>query len=65
MTEQPVQTTYGEFDRERLSRLKEAIDGKDRDTIVVFDGSDLLVGFGKYLAEYVEMQFTARYTGGR
>lgn len=52
--EKPVNTIAGAFDRNRLTALKEAIADQDRDSVVMFEGNELLVRFGGYLAEFVE-----------
>lgn len=64
MIEKPVQTNAGPFDRARLKALREAIKDEDRDTVIKFEGQDLLVSFGEYLAQYVEMQLGSRNHGG-
>lgn len=64
MTEKPVSTIAGPFDRKRLDALKETIKDQDRDSTVMFEGQELLVSFGGYLAEYVEMELGKRNTGG-
>lgn len=66
MTEKPVQTICGPFDRARLKRLKQTIKGyeNDRDRIVMFEGQELLVSFGQYLAEFVETTLGQRNTRG-
>lgn len=64
MSEKPVQTIAGPFDRERLQRLKDTIEGEDRETVLMFEGQELLVSFGCYLAEFVEMQLGKRNTRG-
>lgn len=62
--EKPVHTIAGPFDRKRLEALKETIKDEERDSTVKFEGQDLLVSFGQYLAEYVEMQLGKRNTRG-
>lgn len=64
MTEKPVNTIAGPFDRKRLDALKETIKDQDRDSTVMFEGQELLVSFGGYLAEYVEMELGKRNTRG-
>lgn len=64
MTEKPVQTIAGPFDRKRLDALKETIKGEDKDSTVMFEGQELLVSFGGYLAEYVESELGKRNTRG-
>lgn len=39
-----------------IERLREAIKGKSRDAVVIFDGQELLVGYGVYLLSYLESQ---------
>lgn len=64
MSEKPVQTNAGPFDRKRLALLKETIKDQDRDSVVMFDGQQLLVSYGQYLAEYIEIEFGKRNTEG-
>lgn len=64
MTEKPVQTNAGPFDRKRLDALKKTIEGQDRDSVVMFEGNELLVSFGAYLAEFVEVELGKRNTEG-
>lgn len=64
MTEKPVNTIAGQFDRKRLDALKATIKDQDRDSTVMFEGQELLVSFGGYLAEYVEMELGKRNTRG-
>lgn len=62
--DKPIQTIAGPFDRKRLTALKEAIKDQDRDSVVMFEGNELLVSFGGYLAEYVETELGKRNTRG-
>lgn len=62
--EKPVQTIAGPFDRKRLAALKETIEGQDRDTVLVFEGQEVLVSFAQYLIEYVETKLGQRNTEG-
>lgn len=64
MTEKKVQTIAGPFDRARLAQLKAVIEDQDADAVVHFEGQELSVSFGRYLAEYVEMTLGQRNTGG-
>ncbi|MBP53073.1 MAG: hypothetical protein CMG88_03710 [Marinobacter sp.] len=64
MTEKPVNTIAGPFDRKRLKALKEVIQDQDRDSTVMFEGQELLVSFGGYLAEFVEGELGKRNTRG-
>lgn len=64
MTEKPIHTQAGPFDRKRLARLQETLKDQDRDSVVMFEGQELLVSYGKYLAEYVEMELGKRNTEG-
>lgn len=64
MAEKPVQTIAGPFDRKRLKALKDTIEGEDREAIVMFEGQELLVSFGQYLAEFVETTLGQRNTRG-
>lgn len=49
-----VDTIFGPFDKERLEALKEVIRDQPKDKIVMFEGQELFVQFGVYLAEFVE-----------
>ncbi|MEN6333287.1 MAG: hypothetical protein ABFE01_03445 [Phycisphaerales bacterium] len=62
--EKPIQTIAGPFDRDRLAKLKETIKDQDRDSVVMFEGNELLVSFGQYLAEFVEIELGKRNTEG-
>ena len=62
--EKPINTIAGPFDRARLARLKDTIKDEDRDSTVKFEGQDLLVSFGNYLVEFVEMELGKRNTEG-
>lgn len=62
--EKPVNTIAGAFDRNRLKALKAAIADQDRDSVIMFEGNELLVSFGGYLAEFVEGEFAKRNHGG-
>lgn len=64
MTEKTVNTICGPFDRERLKLLKQTIDGEDDDTVLQFEGQELLVKFGRYLVEFVEVTLGQRNTEG-
>lgn len=64
MTEKPVQTIIGPVDRKRLDQIKEAIKDQDRDSVVKFEGQDLVVSFAIYLIEFVETKFGQRNTEG-
>lgn len=64
MAEKPVQTIAGPFDRKRLAALQEVIKDQDRDSVVQFEGNELLVSFGGYLAEYVGVALGQRNTEG-
>jgi hypothetical protein len=64
MSEKPVNTIAGPFDRKRLDALNETLKGQDRDSVVMFEGQELLVSFGNYLAEYVETELGKRNTRG-
>lgn len=58
-----VTTRFGMFDQARLDKLNETIKGQDREAVVKFEGADLHVGFGRYLAEYVEGELSKRNAG--
>lgn len=60
MSEKPIQTVAGPYDRKRLDALKETIKDQDRDSMVMFEGQELLVSFAGYLVEYVEGQLGLR-----
>lgn len=60
----PVQTVFGPIDRARLKALKDTLANEDRDTVVMFEGQELLVSFGNYLVEFVEMELGKRNTEG-
>jgi hypothetical protein len=64
MAEKPVQTNAGPFTRKRLESLQAVIKDQDRDAVVQFEGQELLVSYGQYLAEYVEIEFGKRNTRG-
>ena len=64
MAEKPVNTIAGPFDRKRLKALQEVIRDQDRDSTVMFEGQELLVSFGGYLAEFVEGELGKRNTRG-
>lgn len=64
MTEKPVNTIAGPFDRKRLDKLKETIEGQEPESVVQFEGQELLVKFGKYLVEFVEVTLGQRNTEG-
>lgn len=64
MTDKPVQTIAGPFDRKRLEALQKVIKDQDRDSTVMFEGQELLVSFGQYLAEYVGAELGKRNTRG-
>lgn len=64
MTEKPIQTRSGPFDRRRLKALQQTLKDQDRDAVVMFEGSEMLVSYGKYLAEFVEMELGKRNTEG-
>ena len=64
MSEKPVNTIAGPFDRKRLEALEEVIKDQDKDSVVKFEAQDLHVGFGQYLAEFVNVELGKRNTGG-
>lgn len=50
------------FDRNSLARLKRIYnkalkDGKTKNDVIKFEGNDLLIGYAKYLIEYLESRF--------
>lgn len=50
------------FTRDNLSRLKKIYEdaissGKSRDDVIEFDGHSLLLGYAKYLIDYIEFRF--------
>jgi len=62
--EKPIQTIAGPFDRKRLNALKATLKDQDRDSVVMFEGQEVLVSFGGYLVEFVEMELGKRNTEG-
>lgn len=58
-----VHTIFGHFDQARLDRLRETIKGEEPDTDLKFEGADLNVKFGQYLAEHVETELSKRNAG--
>jgi hypothetical protein len=62
--EKPIQTVAGAFDRNRLQALKDALKDQDRDSVVMFEGNELLVSYGGYLVEFIEGEFAKRNHGG-
>lgn len=64
-----VPTQCGLFDRERFESLRDTlrqateVDGMSRDQVVKFEGQDLLISYGQYLAEYVEGQLIIKESG--
>jgi hypothetical protein len=64
MTDKPVNTVAGPFDRKRLEALEAVLKDQDRDSVVMFEGQELLVSFGNYLAEFVNLELGKRNTGG-
>lgn len=57
-----VRTIAGPFSRDRLARLKRTLEqakaaGMTRDQVTQFEGQELLIAFGEYLAEFVEGEF--------
>lgn len=56
MTDKPVQTVAGPFDRERTEALRQTLKQAedqmlDREQTIKFEGNDLLISFGTYLLE--------------
>lgn len=64
MAEKPVHTQAGLFDRKRLDALNEVLKDQDRDSVVNFEGQELHVGYGRYLAEFVDVELGKRNTEG-
>lgn len=62
--EKPVQTKWGPWTRDMMNRLKEALEGEDKDSIIMFDGAEVLVSFGNYLVQFLESEFAKRNTRG-
>lgn len=60
MSEKPIGTIAGPFDRARLEQLKETLEKADGAESTMFEGQELHCGFGKYLVEFVEGQFAQR-----
>jgi hypothetical protein len=42
---------------EKLKRLKKALKDRDRNEVIVFEGYEILVSYGRYLVEYLEGVF--------
>ena len=69
MSDKPVQTVCGAFDRNRLKALKKVVaeaeeSGVGREEVTMFEGQELVIGYGKYLIEFVEMKLGQRNTRG-
>lgn len=62
--EKSVQTIAGSFNRTRLSLLQQTIKDHDKEDVVMFEGNELLVSFGRYLAEFVEGELGNRGHNG-
>lgn len=65
MTEKTIDTVAGPFSRARSEKLKETLkaataEGLERDQVIKFEGQDLLISFGQYLVEFLDMQFAQR-----
>lgn len=64
-----VSTIAGNFDSMRAKSLRKTLEdakaeGMSRDQVVMFDGQELLISFGEYLLEHVEMELAQRGTRG-
>jgi hypothetical protein len=42
------------FTRPMLERFKKALEGKDKEDVIVFEGHEFLVSYARYLVEYLE-----------
>ena len=62
--EKTVNTIAGPFNRTRLGLLQETIKDHEKDDVVMFEGNELLVSFGRYLAEFVEGELGKRGHNG-
>lgn len=62
--EKPVQTKWGPWTRDMMNRLKAELKDQDRDAVVMFEGNEVLVSFGNYLVEFLEIEFAKRNTAG-
>jgi hypothetical protein len=62
--EKPVMTKWGPWTRDMMNRLKDAIKDEDSDTVIQFDGNEILVSFGGYLVEFLEGEFAKRGHAG-
>jgi hypothetical protein len=64
-----VSTKWGNYDSATIADVRKTLeqaeaDGMDRDQVVKWRGRDLLISFGWYLVEYVEMELAKNNTGG-
>lgn len=64
-----ISTIAGPFDRIRLQSLKDTLESPevaelDPSAIVKWEGQDLCIKFGQYLAEYVEEELDRRENAG-
>jgi hypothetical protein len=51
-------TTTIEWTSEKLERFRKLIHSQTRlDAIVTFEGHEFLVGYGRYLIQYLDMKF--------
>lgn len=62
-------TIAGPFDRARLKTLTDTLEAADAEgldprAIIKFEGQDLVLQFGRYLAEHVETELTKLEDGG-
>lgn len=63
--EKPVMTKWGPWTRDMMNRLKTALaQESDKDASINFDGQEVLVSFGNYLVEFLEIEFGKRNTHG-
>lgn len=64
MAEKPIQTALGPMDRKRLNTLKETLCGEADDSVIRFEGRELLVSQGYEIVEAVEVRLGQRNTRG-
>ena len=60
--EKTIQTVAGPFNRKRMETLRQTLadakkEGRDRAEVINFEGNELLISFGEYLIQFLDMQF--------
>ncbi len=68
MTEKTVNTIAGPFDRKRYNALRLLLANSDKeglgdDEVVMFEGNELLISFGKHLRNHLDTTFAQRNHG--